>query len=91
LQGSRARGAGQERLHARQAAHRCEACGLNVTNTPPRGLPLRVKVEAVPLHVSGSSMNRTAKLLGVSTPSVQAWIERFAEAYAQGPEGSGLC
>jgi transposase len=66
--------------------YRCKARGLNFTDTPPRGMPLRLKVEAVPLYVSGLSMNRTAKLLGVSTPSVQAWIERFAEAYAQRPE-----
>src|SRR5436305_12956341 len=65
---------------------RCKACGLNFTDTPPRGMPLRVKVEAVLLYLSGLSMNRTAKLLGVSTPSVQAWIERFAEVTAQKPE-----
>ena len=41
------------------------------------------------LYVSGLSMNRTAKLLGVSTPTVQAWIEQFAEAYAQKPEPEG--
>jgi hypothetical protein len=37
-------------------------------------------------------MNRTAKLLGVSTPSVMAWIEQFARAYAQkpAPEGRAL-
>ena len=69
--------------------YRCKACGLNFTDTPPRGMPLRVKVEAVLLHVSGVSMNRTAKLLGVSTPTVQAWIERFAEVYAQKPEPEG--
>ena len=34
-------------------------------------------------------MNRTAKLLGVSTPTVQAWLERFAEVYAQKPEPEG--
>ena len=66
--------------------YRCKACGLNFTGTPPRGMPLRVKVTAVLLHVSGLSMNRTAKLLGVSTPSVMTWIEQFAEAYAQKPE-----
>jgi hypothetical protein len=49
--------------------YRCKACGLNFTDTPPRGMPLRVKVEAVLLYLSGLSMNRTAKLLGVSTPS----------------------
>ena len=69
--------------------YRCKACGLNFTDTPPRGMPLRVKVTAVLLYVSGLSMNRTAKLLGVSTPSVMTWIERFAEAYAQKPEPEG--
>ena len=69
--------------------YRCKACGLNFTDTPPRGMPLRVKVEAVLLYLSGVSMNRTAKLLGVSTPTVQAWIERFAQVYAQKPEPEG--
>src|SRR4051794_41233131 len=35
------------------------------------------------------AMNRTAKLLGVSTPSVMTWIEQFAKAYAQKPEPEG--
>src|SRR5690242_2053210 len=69
--------------------YRCKACGLNFTDTPPRGMPLRVKVTAVLLCLSGLSMNRTAKLLGVSTPSVVTWIEQFAEAYAQKPEPEG--
>lgn len=67
----------------------CKSCGLNFTATPPRGLPLAIKLTAVLLDVSGLSMNRTAKLLGVSTPSVQDWIRRFAEAYAQEPEPEG--
>ena len=33
--------------------------------------------------------DRTAKLLGVSTPTVVAWIERFAEVYARKPEPEG--
>src|SRR5881398_3186907 len=69
--------------------YRCKACGLNVTDTPRRGMPLRVKVTAVLLYLSGLSMNRTAKLLGVSTPSVMTWIEQFAKAYAQKPEPEG--
>src|SRR5215208_6495669 len=64
----------------------CKSCGLNFTNTPARGKPLALKAAAVLLHVSGLSMNRTAKLLGVSTPTVQAWLEPFAAAYAQKPE-----
>ena len=69
--------------------YRCKACGLNFTDTPPRGMPLRVKVTAVLLYLSGLSMNRTAKLLGVSTPSVMTWIEQFAKTYAQKPEPEG--
>ena len=71
--------------------YRCKACGPNFTDTPPRGLPLRVKVTAVLLYLSGLSMNRTAKLLGVSTPSVMACLDRAlrrslrAEARAGGP------
>jgi transposase len=69
--------------------YRCKACGLNFTATPPPGKPLALKVTAVLLYVSGLSMNRTAKLLGVSTPSVMAWIEQFAKTYAQKPEPEG--
>jgi transposase len=69
--------------------YRCKACGLNFTDTPPRGLPLALKATAVLLYVSGLSMNRTAKLLGVSTPTVQAWIELFATTYAQKPAPEG--
>ena len=67
----------------------CKGCGLNFTDTPPRGKPLAIKAAAVLLHVSGLSMNRTAQLLGVSTPTVQAWLEQFAAAYAQKPEPEG--
>src|SRR3712207_1076901 len=69
--------------------YRCKACGLNFTDTPPRGMPLPIKLTAVLLYVSGLSMNRTAKMLGVSTPRVMTWIEQFAKAYAQKPEPEG--
>src|SRR6059058_3545967 len=72
-----------------QQRYRCKACGLNFTDTPPRGKPLALKVAAVLLYVSGLSMNRTAQLLGVSTPTIQAWLEQFAQAYAQKPEPEG--
>jgi transposase len=67
----------------------CKGCGPNFTDTPAPGKPLAVKAAAVLLHVSGLSMNRTAKLLGVSTPTVQAWLEQFAQAYAQKPDPAG--
>jgi transposase len=69
--------------------YRCKDCGLNFTDTPTRGKPLALKGAAVLLYVSGLSMNRTAKLLGVSTPTIQAWLEPFAAAYAQKPEPEG--
>ena len=67
----------------------CKDCGLAFTDTPARGKPLALKAAAVLLYVSGLSMNRTAKLLGVSTPTIQAWLEQFAAAYAQKPEPEG--
>ena len=67
----------------------CKTCGLAFTDTPARGKPLALKAAAVLLYVSGLSMNRTAKLLGVSTPTVQAWLEQFAAIYAQKPEPEG--
>ena len=72
-----------------QQRYVCKGCGLNFTDTPPRGKPLTLKAAAVLLYVSGLSMNRTAKLLGVSTPTIQAWLEPFAAAYAQKPEPEG--
>src|SRR3954447_12616204 len=72
-----------------QQRYLCKGCGLNFTDTPPRGKPLALKVAAVLLYVSGLSMNRTAKLLGVSTPTIQAWLEQFAAAYAQKPQPEG--
>ena len=69
--------------------YRCRGCGLNFTDTPPRGMPLAMKATAVLLYVSGLSMNRIAKLLGVSAPTIQAWIEQFAKAYARKPEPEG--
>src|SRR5918998_2861366 len=67
----------------------CKDRGLAFTDTPARGKPLALKAAAVLLYVSGLSMNRTARLLGVSTPTVQAWLEQFARAYAQKPEPEG--
>src|SRR5215212_3331142 len=67
----------------------CKGCGLTFTDTPARGKPLALKAAAVLLSVSGLSMNRTAKRLGVSTPTIQAWLEQFAAVYAQKPEPEG--
>ena len=75
-------------MHGKQR-YLCKACGLNFTDTPARGKPLAMKAAAVRLYVSGLSMNRTAKRLGVSTPTVQAWLEQFAQTCAHKPEPEG--
>ena len=78
-----------ERADAHQAALFVQSLRPELHGHPPRGKPLALKVAAVLLYVSGLSMNRTAKLLGVSTPTIQAWLEQFAAAYAQKPEPEG--
>src|SRR3954452_17618895 len=72
-------------LMSNKQRYLCKDCGLNFTDQPPRGKSLA----AVLLYVSVLSMNRTAQLLCVSTPTIQAWLEQFAAAYAQKPEPEG--
>ena len=72
-----------------QQRYLCKGCGLNFTDTPPRGKPLALKAAAVLLYVSGPSMNRSAKLRGVSPPTIPVWLEPFAAAYAQKPDPEG--
>src|SRR3954463_581292 len=67
----------------------CKGCGLNFTDTPARGKPLALKAAAVLLYVSGLSMNRTAQLVGVATPPIQARLGPVPLAYAQKPEPEG--
>src|SRR5215204_699345 len=89
VQALRERTACQERADAHQAALPVQSLRPELHRHAPRGKPLALKVAAVLLYVSGLSMNRTAKLLGVSPPTVQAWLEQFAAAYAQKPEPEG--
>ena len=83
------RRARQERADAHQAALLVQGMRPEFHRHAPRGKPLALKAAAVLLYVSGLSMNRTAQLLGVSTPTIQAWLEQFAAAYAQKPEPEG--
>jgi hypothetical protein len=88
VQALRQRGVRQEWADAQQAALLVQKLRPDL-HGHARGKPLAMKAAAVLLYVSGLSMNRTAKLLGVSTPTVQAWLEQFAAAYAQTPEPEG--
>ena len=88
MQALRERGAREERADAGTAALLVQGVWPEL-HQHARGKPLALKAAAVLLYVSGLSMNRTAKLLGVSTPTIQAWLEPFAQAYAQKPEPEG--
>ena len=89
LQGGGEGRARQEWADARSAALLVQGLRPELHRHAPTGKPLALKAAAVLLYVSGLSMNRTAQLVGVSTPTIQAWLEQFAAAYAQKPEPEG--
>src|SRR5215211_7204677 len=78
VQAVRERGAGQERADARQAALSVQRLWLELHRHA------RTRQAA---GVEGG--RRAALLLGVSTSTVQAWLEQFAAADAQKPEPEG--
>src|SRR5215213_8639705 len=89
VQALRERRARQERADARPAALFVQRRRAQLHQHAPTRQAVGPEGGAVLLYVSGLSMNRTAKLLGVSTPTIQAWLEQFAAAYAQKPEPEG--
>ena len=89
MQALRERGAREERADAGTAALLVQGVWPELHQHARPGKPLALKAAAVLLYVSGLFMNRTAQLLGVSTPTIQAWLEQFAQAYAQKPEPEG--
>ena len=68
---------------------RCQQCGYQFTRIIPRGKPLKTKINAVLLYLSGLSMHRIAFLVRVSAQSVLNWIRAFATAYYEKPEPTG--
>jgi hypothetical protein len=89
VQALRERAAGEERADARSAALLVQWLWPELYRHARPRQAASLKAAAVLLYASGLSMNRTAKLLGVSTPTIQAWLEQFAQAYAQKPEPEG--
>ena len=69
--------------------HLCRACGFQFTRTTPRGKPLKTKILAVVLYMSGLSLNRIGKLSGVSAQSILNWIRDFAAEHAEKPKPEG--
>ena len=69
--------------------HLCRACGFQFTRTTPRGKPLKTKILAVVLYLSGLSLNRIGQLCGVSAQSILNWIRAFAAEHAERPQPEG--
>ena len=70
--------------------YKCKNCSYQFTQETPRGKPLKDKVLALTLYLSGLSMNMTGQIVGVSAQSVMRWIKMFYDKYAEMPlpEGS---
>ena len=66
--------------------YKCKLCGYQfTTKTTPRGKPLKDKILALTLYLSGLSMNMTGQIVNVSTQSVMRWIRQFYHQYAEFP------
>ena len=59
--------------------YKCGECKRNYTETPIRGMGIKIKLQALMLYASGLSMNRIGQLLNVSNVSVLRWIRAFGE------------
>ena len=60
--------------------YQCKQCPCKYTRSTPKGKGPAVQKVAYQLYLSGISMNRIGKLLGVSTVSILNWIRKFGEA-----------
>jgi len=68
---------------------RGQQCGYQFTRTTPRGKPLQTKMLAVLFSLSGLSMNRVARLCGVSAQAALNWIRACAHAHDEKPKPDG--
>lgn len=61
--------------------YKCKHCGFQFTRETPHGKPMRDKILALILYLSGLSMNMIGKIVGVSGQSVMRWIKMFYEKF----------
>jgi hypothetical protein len=69
--------------------YKCKVCSYQFTQQAPRGKPVRDKILALTLYLSGLSMNMTGQIVGVSAQSVMRWIRLFYSQYAEVPAPIG--
>ena len=61
--------------------YKCKECGFQFTRETPHGKPMKDKILALILYLSGLSMNAVGKILGVSSQSVMRWIRMFYDKF----------
>jgi transposase len=70
--------------------YKCKQCAYQFTRETPRGKPIKDKLLALTLYLSGLSMNMTGQIVGVSAQSVMRWIKLFYAKYAELPPSEGV-
>jgi len=62
--------------------YKCKTCSFQFTRETPHGKPMKDKILALILYLSGISMNMTAKIIGVSVQTIMRWIRFFYQKFA---------
>jgi transposase-like protein len=62
--------------------YKCKNCSFQFTGETAHGNPMKDKILALILYLSGLSMNMTAKIIGVSAQTVMRWIRLFYDRFA---------
>ncbi|ABD45831.1 conserved hypothetical protein [Neorickettsia sennetsu str. Miyayama] len=63
--------------------YKCLNCGCQFSRNEKHGAPLRLKMHAVQLFLSGISMNSIAKIFSVSPPTVMRWVNQFSDSFGE--------
>ena len=66
--------------------YKCKKCSFQFTKEIPHGKPMKDKILALILYLSGLSMNMTAKIVGVSTQTIMRWIRLFYHKFSDNPQ-----
>jgi len=62
--------------------YKCKNCSFQFTRETAHGRPIKDKILALILYLSGLSMNMTAKIIGVSVQTIMRWIRLFYDKFA---------
>ena len=68
--------------------YKCKNCSFQFIRETPHGKPMKDKILALILYLSGLSMNMTAKIIGVSAQTIMRWIRLFYAKFSDQPQHS---